>query len=282
VPHSELTSEQHLDEETVSLLALGEQAGHAAGQHLAACEYCGAELASLRAVVSAAREPAEIMPPSRVWEGIAAATGVRIAPRDILADPASAAPVELAVDRPLDRPVSAPAPVSPRQPRSTRPRWTRPRSTRPGVPGGRRPRLRVLTATLAAAALVVGVAIGVGVSRLDSSTREQVVAETRLGGLRPAPDASGRADVVKTRSGRELDVDVSDLARPDGFYQVWLIDRSVTKMVPVGVLNGDVGHWSLPDDMNLADYPLVDVSLEPLDGDPAHSGKSVLRGTLPI
>lgn len=255
MPHSDPPVDQHLDEETVSLLALGEPAGHATARHLAACEHCGRELASLRAVVSAAREPAEVTPPAHVWAGIAAATGVQTAPRTLLTAPV--------VSEPAPAPTHAPA-------RPARPRRS---------PARRRPRLRVLTATLAAAALVVGVAIGVGVSRLGDGN-QQVLAETTLGGLRPAPDASGRADVVRTSDGRELDVDVSDLARPDGFYQVWLIDPTVTKMVPVGVLNGDVGHWSLPDGMNLADYPLVDVSLEPLDGNPAHSGKSVLRGTL--
>ena len=36
----------------------------------------------------------------------------------------------------------------------------------------------------------------------------------------------------------------------------------------------------VPAGVNLTDYPVVDVSLEPLDGNPAHSGTSVLRGTL--
>jgi hypothetical protein len=33
--------------------------------------------------------------------------------------------------------------------------------------------------------------------------------------------------------------------------------------------------------VRLGDNPEVDVSLEPDDGDPAHSGDSVLRGQLP-
>lgn len=279
MPHSDPSLDQHLDEETVSLLALGEPAGHAVARHLAGCEHCAGELASLRAVVSAAREPAEIAPPAHVWAGIAAATGVTTLPRTLATAPGEApvdASGDASVDAPVEAPVGAPSAAPLRAPLTAPARTTRPRRR----PASRRPRLRVLTATLAAAALVVGVAIGVGVSRLGDSTDQQVLAETTLGGLRPAPDARGRADVVRTSDGRELDLDVSDLARPDGFYQVWLVDPTVTKMVPVGVLNGDVGHWSLPDGMNLADYPLIDVSLEPLDGNPAHSGTSVLRGTL--
>jgi hypothetical protein len=245
VPHSD----EHLDEVALSLIALGEPAGPAGEQHLTGCEHCDLELASLRAVVRAAREPAEVTPPARVWENIAAATGVQTMPRTLVGA-AVAAPV-------------------------------RPKTAR--IPAQRRPRVRALTAALTGLALAAGVLIGVGVTRLgDDPPKQQVLAATRLGGLRFAPGASGKADVVETKSGRELDLDVTDLARPDGFYQVWLIDRSVTRMVPVGVLNGDVGRWSLPDDMDLADYPLVDVSIEPLDGNPAHSGKSVLRGTLSL
>jgi hypothetical protein len=32
--------------------------------------------------------------------------------------------------------------------------------------------------------------------------------------------------------------------------------------------------------VDVGEYPVVDVSIEPTDGDPAHSGNSVVRGTL--
>lgn len=37
---------------------------------------------------------------------------------------------------------------------------------------------------------------------------------------------------------------------------------------------------SLPDGLELGDYPAVDISVEQLDGNPAHSGVSVARGPL--
>ena len=37
----------------------------------------------------------------------------------------------------------------------------------------------------------------------------------------------------------------------------------------------------LPAGISLADYPVVDISAEPYDGDPTHSTDSVVRGTLP-
>jgi anti-sigma-K factor RskA len=131
---------------------------------------------------------------------------------------------------------------------------------------------------VAAACLVVGLLGGV---IADAGVRSSVLAATRLAGLPAAPTASGEADVVETSTGdRTLDLDVRKLQAPDGFYQVWVIDPTVTKMVPVGVLSGGRGRFVLPAGVDLADYPVVDVSLEPLDGNPAHSGKSVLRGTL--
>jgi hypothetical protein len=42
-----------------------------------------------------------------------------------------------------------------------------------------------------------------------------------------------------------------------------------------------LGRLTVPEGVRPGDYPEVDVSLEPDDGDPAHSGDSVLRGELP-
>ena len=36
----------------------------------------------------------------------------------------------------------------------------------------------------------------------------------------------------------------------------------------------------LPAQVDVGEFPVVDVSIEPADGDPAHSGDSVVRGTL--
>ena len=47
-----------------------------------------------------------------------------------------------------------------------------------------------------------------------------------------------------------------------------------------GVLDGTDGVFAVPDDVDLAEYPLVDVSQEPFDDDPEHSGDSIVRGPL--
>jgi hypothetical protein len=72
-----------------------------------------------------------------------------------------------------------------------------------------------------------------------------------------------------------------DAPAPDGTYrEVWLLRPDVSGLVSLGMLEGDQGRFDLPDGLDLADYPVVDVSEEHFDGDPAHSGDSVVRGDL--
>jgi anti-sigma-K factor RskA len=66
-----------------------------------------------------------------------------------------------------------------------------------------------------------------------------------------------------------------------GFYEVWLLDRSAKRLVALGLLGpSESGSFRLPPDLDLGRYPLVDVSVEPDDGNPAHSGVSAVRGDL--
>jgi anti-sigma-K factor RskA len=76
----------------------------------------------------------------------------------------------------------------------------------------------------------------------------------------------------------EVDLDAPELN--GAYYEVWLIDRSVVGMFPLGVVRPGAQTVELPAGLNLADFPLVDVSVEPLDGNPTHSGVSVVRGEL--
>jgi hypothetical protein len=62
---------------------------------------------------------------------------------------------------------------------------------------------------------------------------------------------------------------------------VWLINPSVTELVSLGPLRAD-GDYDVPPGVDAAEFPIVDISDEPVDGDPSHSGDSVLRGQLPI
>ncbi|CAA9305503.1 MAG: hypothetical protein AVDCRST_MAG07-53 [uncultured Frankineae bacterium] len=140
---------------------------------------------------------------------------------------------------------------------------------RPGRPTPwRRPLLVGGAALLAAAASVVTVLA------VRGPTAPPEVPLSALGGS----DATGRV-VLDARS---VVVETDGLPEADGFYEVWLLDLGEGRMVALGALD-DTGHGRLtvPAGVRLDDYPEVDVSLEPDDGDPAHSGDSVLRGPLP-
>jgi hypothetical protein len=50
-------------------------------------------------------------------------------------------------------------------------------------------------------------------------------------------------------------------------------------MVSLGPLRAD-GRYAIPDGVDVRAFPVVDVSIEPLDGEPTHSGRSVMRGVL--
>lgn len=64
-----------------------------------------------------------------------------------------------------------------------------------------------------------------------------------------------------------------------GYQEVWLIGTDLTRLISLGIMKSDSGTFPLPADLNLADFPpIVDVSDEPLDGNPGHSSVSIVRG----
>jgi hypothetical protein len=77
-----------------------------------------------------------------------------------------------------------------------------------------------------------------------------------------------------------LQVDLDAPALDASYYEIWLIDRAVVGMYPLGVVRPGTQTVELPADLDLGAFPLVDVSVDPLDGNPAHSGVSVARGQL--
>ena len=62
---------------------------------------------------------------------------------------------------------------------------------------------------------------------------------------------------------------------------MWLINTDGTRMVSLGVLgDDDRGTFPVPQTLLDRGYRIVDISRERFDDDPAHSGDSVMRGTL--
>ena len=106
-----------------------------------------------------------------------------------------------------------------------------------------------------------------------------MVASTSLAAL-PKHEGGGEAEIISTPQGKELIIDVSQLSTGEGFYEVWLIDPETFQMIGLGALASDSGRFPIPDGLDLTRYTVVDVSLEPFDGDPVHSRDSVVRGQL--
>ncbi|MDM8083763.1 anti-sigma factor [Cellulomonas cellasea] len=248
-------NDAHVDDDVLSLLALGEKVGSVEErQHLASCPECSDELAHLRAIVGVARaadgdEPL-VAPAPHVWERVAAELGL---------DPA---PVRAAEDGPT----RAAEEAAREEGRASVVPLRRPRRTWAWVAGA------------AAAGVVIG---GAGAWWATREPAPTIVASATLEAL-PGWDAQGVAELETTADGsRVLVVDMSGvMPDEDGLREVWLLRPDVSGLVSLGLLAGDSGRFVLPDDLDVGEFPVVDVSSEPLDGDPAHSGDSIVRGTL--
>ena len=240
---------QHLDPDRLVLLALSESAAEQdESVHLAGCAGCRGEIDAIKYVADVGAETQSLRdlppPPDRVWAGIAA-------------DVAQAGSPDHAV---LRLPSGA---------------------TRPAA-SSRRSRRWLTPALAAAAAAVLAVAGTVTVTRLtDRPPPPAVTAKAALSPLETAPpSARGDAEVL---SGDELRLAIANLPLTTGYYQVWLINPDdITKMLSIGNLPGRAGDVTLPipPGTDLNQYRLVDISAEAQDGNAAHSGDSLLRGTL--
>ena len=250
---------EHVDPEVLALAALGEPVDDATRAHLETCADCAAEVTELASVVATARtvtpDDAPVPAPAGVWGRIHAE--LDLSPG--LAPDAEAAPRVEAPDGGAAPESDAPSNVVPL----------------------RRRRAPWVMAAAAAGVVVGGVGGAVwGGDLLDTDAPAPVVAEAALDPL-PGWDATGAAQVHQAEDGtRQIVVTLETDAEDDGFREVWLIDRDVTRLVSLGILEGSEGTFTVPSGLDLDDFAVVDVSAEPIDGDPAHSGDSIIRGIL--
>lgn len=283
--------ESHVDDDLLALLALGEPAGTTADlAHIEECERCTDELAALTDVVGLARSggaDATLVPPApQVWDRVAAELGLArdAAPSSTLPPapvaPTSAPSADVASASSLASAPAVPASASDPSAPPSASGASAADVVAPVVPlDSRRPRAGRWIAAAAAVGLVVG-----GGATWWVANRPDPVTVIASAVLEPLPgwDATGSA-VVETRSDGSrvlvVDVDQSE-SSDDGFREVWLLKPDVSGLVSLGTLAGTSGRFDLPAGLDLDQFSVVDVSEEQFDGDPAHSGDSIVRGPL--
>jgi hypothetical protein len=152
---------------------------------------------------------------------------------------------------------------------------------------GRRRRVswRVVGAAAAVVLAIVGAIAGVvRFSPSDTGGRTELA----LAGTDLAPGARAEATRRRTSSGCAVTLRIEGLdpAPPGSYYQAWV--RGPRGAVPIGTFHlrdvsgvheGDDEPIALWSGVDPAAYPEITVTLEPEDGDPASSGRTVLRPT---
>jgi hypothetical protein len=294
----------HPDPEELSLLALYDDWDDSnTRDHLRVCPECAADFAALRRTVEAVKTPPETsrleVPGPGVWAGIHRELGLSESVQD---DPLAGVREHYGTVRPGWAPAettagevardsrgggqdagrdtgqdvrqadeSAAEREAPAEPVSLQERAASRAATRRSQAWWQRP-----GPWMAAAAAAVLVTAG-AVWSLNQAPRP--LAEADLAPL-PKYSAAGSARVVETADGsRALEVRLNK-DEAQGYQEVWLIAPDLSRLVSLGVMNSDSGTFQLPAGLEISEYPIVDVSDEPVDGNPAHSSVSIARGTL--
>ncbi len=240
----------HVDPDTLALLALGERVADDASQaHLASCPECAADLRKLSEAVAIGRSTLDagelIDPAPRVWDRISEELGIQ---HDL--------PAERGDDSRRRR-----------------------RGTVTDLSTRRRSRWIGVAAVAAAAAVVT--TVGVVAWQTGQADAPTVEATATLEAFPGWAGAGGDAVLERRADGsRVVRIDVSTDTVGDDYVEAWLIASDGEGLVSLGTIAGTSGTFAVPDGLDLAVYDLVDVSAEPFDGDPAHSGDSIARGEL--
>ncbi len=246
----------HLDLDQLAELVLApDDSAVDVRRHVESCSECAVTLAALSDVRRLVGEDPLVPVPDRVRHEVLAEVGA-LAPAAVVDD----------VVRPMTRTATPPR-------------------------AGRGGRVPVWAAGLAAAvALAAGLGLGLVIAAEPEAPEAQpqargqapvsVVAAADLTALDSEADR-GVASAVRSDNMLTLRVSARGLGGEDGFHEVWLINLDGNRMVALGVLaDGDTGEFQVPRGLLDAGYRIVDISVEPDDGDPTHSGESLARGEL--
>ena len=146
----------------------------------------------------------------------------------------------------------------------------------------RRSRRRRWAPVLVAAAAAV--AVGAVATVAVTENNEPEAAVVALAGTELEPDATGRASITPVDSGFEIELDINGLppASAGTYYQGWLRNEE-GDAVTIGTFHGregtdDIILWS---GVDIAEYPMVTVTVQEEGAGAESSGQVVLRGEIP-
>jgi anti-sigma-K factor RskA len=236
-----------------------------------------AEVERLRPVVSRlenrpsdAWEPAE--PPALDIAAIVGSGATSTAPA-----PAAVADPSETADAAPERGGAAPA-TEPAEPR--RPRRSLAERLGFGWPA--------IAATAVSALLILAVGIGVGtqLGGDEGSTSEEPVTALSLDRIGDeVPDGASGEVLLTGGAGDQLTLDVSGLDETGDreYYELWLLgdEGELVSLGSFRVPADGSSQIEVPLPVDPDRYSYFDVSIEPDDGSPEHSGRSVLRGLTP-
>jgi anti-sigma-K factor RskA len=145
----------------------------------------------------------------------------------------------------------------------------------------------------AAAALVVVVAGAALVMSVRDNQDDRILATAALTYDAEQFDPRGAASAANValvdHNGKQT-IRIDDAALPKQLseqddLEIWLIEPdpsgNVAAIVSLGFVNpNDPGSFEVPAEIDTSQYSVVDISIEPRDGDATHSGHSILRGSL--
>ncbi|HEU5485737.1 MAG TPA: anti-sigma factor [Microlunatus sp.] len=258
----------HTDPEVLALVALGERDAATPEDldHIAHCATCGREVDELGHLTSVGRTISDHFtletPSPEVWDRIRAQLGFSDEFSSELVPPPAVSPTP-------STDVTATVPET---------------GGRPAIDDSRprKHRRRIVSLALAAA-LVLLAAVGGAVVWQQLRPSETVVSAVPLNALPPWAGSTGEATLEQDADGKRWLVVSMATPRPvDGQREVWLLKRDATDMVSIGNMAESPDRLPVPESVDVSEFPVVDVSDEPADGNPKHSGNSIVRGTLDV
>lgn len=252
--------QQHCDPDVLAVAAFdGTALSGTDHEHLKTCPMCAEQLADFQSVVAVGRESGDVAlvaPPASVWSAVQREIAAPSSP--VATATGGATVTSLDSRRERGRPAG----------------WTR------WLPIG---------VAAAAGAVFGGLVMSASNGGEPSPVvaAPQVVAQAQLAALPDGVDTvgSGQALFEKDADGADILVlDTENLEQASGYYQVWLINPDTSGLISLGTVGSGAQEvtFPVPPGVDPQEFSVVDISDEPLDGDPNHSKVSVLRGELEV